>query len=185
MTRAAHPDLLVVGGGTAGIVAAKTAAGFGARVVLVERDRTGGDCLWTGCVPSKSLIAAAAAATAVRRGSAFGITATDVTVDFNQVMQHVREAIAAIAPVDSPKALSDAGVTVVKGSARFTDEGTVAIGEHVLAFAQAVLAAGARPTVPGIPGLETVDYLTSETVWDLTELPHRLLVLGGSLKWRT
>lgn len=179
MTRAAHPDLLVVGGGTAGIVAAKTAAGFGARVVLVERDCTGGDCLWTGCVPSKSLIAAAAAATAVRRGSAFGVTATDVTVDFNQVMQHVREAIAAIAPVDSPKALSDAGVTVVKGSARFTDDGTVAIGEHVIAFAQAVLATGARPTVPGIPGLETVDYLTSETVWDLTELPRRLLVLGG------
>lgn len=179
MTRADHPDLLVVGGGTAGIVAAKTAAGFGAKVVLVERDRTGGDCLWTGCVPSKSLIAAAAAATTVRRGSAFGVTATDVTVDFKQVMQHVREAIAAIAPVDSPKALSDAGVTVVKGSARFTDDRTVAIGEHVIAFAQAVLATGARPTVPGIPGLETVDYLTSETVWDLTELPRRLLVLGG------
>lgn len=179
MTRVAHPDLLVVGGGTAGIVAAKTAAGFGAKVVLVERDRTGGDCLWTGCVPSKSLIAAASAATAVRRGSAFGVTATDVTVDFPQVMQHVQDAIAAIAPVDSSKALTDAGVTVVRGSARFTDERTVAIGTHVIAFTQAVLATGARATVPDIPGLETVDYLTSETVWDLTELPRRLMVLGG------
>ncbi|GJF12009.1 oxidoreductase [Mycolicibacterium cyprinidarum] len=180
MTRAADKaDLLVIGGGTAGIVAAKTAAGFGAKVVLVERDRTGGDCLWTGCVPSKALIAAASAATAIRRGSGFGITAGTVTVDFPRVMQHVRDAINAIAPVDSAEALTAAGVTVIQGSARCTDPRSVAIGERRISFSQAVLATGARPTVPDLAGLETVDYLTSETVWDLSELPRRLVVLGG------
>jgi len=172
-------DLVVIGGGTAGIVAAKTAASFGSKVVLVERDRTGGDCLWTGCVPSKALIAAAAAATAVRRGSAFGISAADVTVDFSQVMQHVRGAITTIAPVDSPEALTAAGVSVIEGAARFTGPRGVTIGEHRISFAQAVLATGAAPTVPPLPGLAAVDYLTSETIWDLTELPRRLLVLGG------
>lgn len=179
MTRAPHVGLLVVGGGTAGIVAAKTAAGFGAKVVLVERDRTGGDCLWTGCVPSKALIAAASAAAAIRRGSAFGIAASDVTIDFPTVMRHVREAITTIAPVDSPAALTDAGVTVVSGSAYFTGPRTAAIGERRVAFTQAVLATGASPAVPDLPGLQGVDYLTSETVWELTELPPRLLVLGG------
>ncbi|MCH9641772.1 MAG: FAD-dependent oxidoreductase [Actinomycetia bacterium] len=173
------PDLVVIGGGTAGIVAAKTAASFGSKVVLVERDRTGGDCLWTGCVPSKALIAAAAAATAVRRGSALGISAADVTVDFSAVMQHVRDAITTIAPVDSPEALTAAGVTVIEGAARFTGSRSVTIGEHRIEFAQAVLATGAAPSVPPLPGLAAVDYLTSETVWDLSELPRRLLVLGG------
>jgi len=172
-------DLVVIGGGTAGIVAAKTAAGFGAKVVLVERDRTGGDCLWTGCVPSKSLIAAASAAAAIRQGSAFGVTASNVTVDFSRVMEHVRGAIATIAPVDSPQALTDAGVTVVSGSARFTGARTLAVDEDTLTFTQAVIATGARPATPGLSGLETVDYLTSETIWDLTELPQRLVVLGG------
>ncbi|EHB56039.1 Mercury(II) reductase [Mycolicibacterium rhodesiae JS60] len=179
MSRAARTDLLVIGGGTAGIVAAQTAAGFGAKVVLAERDRTGGDCLWTGCVPSKSLIAAASAAAAIRHGPTFGITAASMTVDFAQVMCHVRDAITTIAPIDSPEALADAGVTVISGSAHFTGPRTVAIGGHRLGFAQAVLATGASPAVPDLPGLDSVDHLTSETVWDLTELPQRLLVLGG------
>lgn len=179
MTRVAPVDLLVVGGGTAGIVAAKTAAGFGAKVLLVESERTGGDCLWTGCVPSKALLAAASTAAAIRRGPAMGIHAATVTVDFSEVMRHVRDAIAAIAPVDSPESLTDAGVTVVRGSARFTDARTVAVGAREIAFTQAVLATGARPTVPNLAGLETLEYLTSDTVWDLHALPSRLLVLGG------
>lgn len=172
-------DLVVIGGGTAGIVAAKTAAGFGARVVLVERDRTGGDCLWTGCVPSKSLLAAASAAAAMRRGHKLGIDAAEVSIDFVRVMAHVRGAIAAIAPVDSPHALTAAGVRVVCGSARFTGPRTLAVGADSLTFTRAVIATGARPAVPDLPGLEHVDYLTSETLWQLTDLPPRLLVLGG------
>ncbi|MGD9620751.1 MAG: NAD(P)/FAD-dependent oxidoreductase [Mycolicibacterium sp.] len=172
-------DLLVVGGGTAGIVAAKTAATFGAEVVLVERHRTGGDCLWTGCVPSKSLIAAASVVATIRRGSAFGITASNVAVDFAGVTAHVRAAISAIAPVDSPEALRDARVTVLDGAAHFIGTNTVRIGENRLTFTQAVIATGARPAIPDLAGLDTVDYLTSDTIWDLTELPRRLLVLGG------
>ncbi len=182
MTRA-HPatpvDLAVIGGGAAGIVAAKTAAGFGANVVLVERDRTGGDCLWTGCVPSKALIAVASTSAAMRRGHALGVAASNVTVDFRRVMEHVRAAIATIAPVDSPQALTDEGVTVVSGCARFTGPRTLAVGDGSLTFTQAVIAAGARPAVPELAGLNTVEYLTSDTIWDLPALPPRLLVLGG------
>jgi len=179
VNRPERADLLVIGGGTAGLLAAQTAAAFGAHVVLVERDRTGGDCLWTGCIPSKSLIAAASAAAQIRRGHTLGIDAHDVTVDFPRVMGHVRGAITAIAPVDSPEALTDAGVTVIVGPAHFTGPRTVAVGERRIGFTQAVLATGARPAIPRIPGLESVDFLTSETIWDSTELPARLLVLGG------
>ena len=149
-------DLVVVGGGTAGIVAAKTAAGFGARVVLVERDRTGGDCLWTGCVPSKALIAVASEAKAIRSAHRFGIDVDGMSVDFEKVMKHVHDAIAEIAPIDSPEALRDAGVEVIAGDAVFTGPGTVQIGTRKMAFTQAVVTTGARPTVPPIDGLDKI-----------------------------
>ncbi|WP_235871167.1 dihydrolipoyl dehydrogenase family protein [Rhodococcus spongiicola] len=172
-------DLVVLGGGSAGIVAAKTAAGFGAKVVLVERDRTGGDCLWTGCVPSKALLAAASVAAAMRRGQAFGIDASNVTVDFSRVMTHVQGAIETIAPVDSPDTLRAANVNVVSGTAHFTGPRSLAVGANTITFGQAVIATGAAPAVPKLPSLDQVDYLTSETIWGLTELPPRLTVLGG------
>lgn len=172
-------DLLVVGGGTAGIVGAKTAARLGARVVLVERDRPGGDCLWTGCVPSKSLIAAASAAAQARRADCLGVTAGDVSVDFPRVMQHVHDAIATIAPVDSPEALREAGVTVLQGEARFTSPRTVQVAERTLRFHHALLATGAAPTVPPVPGLDEAQPWTSDSIWDITDLPGRLVVIGG------
>ena len=136
-------DLLVVGGGTAGIVGAKTAASFGARVLLVERDRTGGDCLWTGCVPSKSLLAAAAAAADARAATRFGVHTGDVHVDFTQVMAHVRAAIAAIAPTDSVAALEAAGVRVMAGNLTFTGAHTAGVDGRVVTVAQALVATGA------------------------------------------
>ncbi len=172
-------DLLVVGGGTAGIVGAKTAARLGARVLLVERERTGGDCLWTGCVPSKALLAAARAAASARGGHRFGVTVAEVSVDFAKVMDHVRGAIQHIAPVDSIEALEDAGISVRTGTARFTGLDAAEIDGTPLRFRQALLATGAAPAVPPIPGLSRVDYLTSGTVWDLTKLPEELVVLGG------
>ncbi|MDQ3628529.1 MAG: FAD-dependent oxidoreductase [Actinomycetota bacterium] len=172
-------DLLVVGGGTAGIVGAKTAARLGARVVLVEHERIGGDCLWTGCVPSKALLAAADAADVARRGARFGVAASRVSVDFGQVMDHVRSAIAHIAPADSMEALERASVSVCTGTARFTGPDTAAIDGQTVAFRQALVATGASPALPPVPGLTEVDYLTSETVWDLTELPTELVILGG------
>ncbi len=172
-------DLLVVGGGTAGIVGAKTAARLGARVLLVERARTGGDCLWTGCVPSKALLAAAAVAASARRGHRFGIDVGEVAVDFTRVMDHVRASIQHIAPVDSVEALEKASVTVRTASARFTGADSAEIDGSPVRFRQALVATGASPAVPPIPGLEDVDYLTSDTVWGLTELPAELVVLGG------
>ncbi|WP_317533265.1 dihydrolipoyl dehydrogenase family protein [Rhodococcus cerastii] len=172
-------DVVVVGGGTAGIVAAKTAAGFGVRVVLIERERTGGDCLWTGCVPSKALLAAASAAQTVRSASRFGIVTQPPIVDFARVMEHVHGSIAEIAPIDSPEALTEAGVQVISGDAVFTGPNQVKIGTRVLHFGQAIVTTGAHPTVPAIDGIDNVDYLTSDTLWELEDLPQRLMIVGA------
>jgi pyruvate/2-oxoglutarate dehydrogenase complex dihydrolipoamide dehydrogenase (E3) component len=172
-------DLLVVGGGTAGIVGAKTAARLGSRVLLVERERTGGDCLWTGCVPSKALLAAAGVAAGARGGHRFGIDVVGVSVDFAKVMEHVRGAIAHIAPVDSVEALGQASVSVRTGTVRFTGPDVAEIDGTPVRFRQALVATGASPAVPPVPGLDEVEHLTSETVWGLSELPAQLVVLGG------
>ncbi len=175
-------DLLVVGGGTAGIVASTTAAALGARVLLVERERTGGDCLWRGCVPSKSLLAAAHVAAqaraAARQGGRLGVHVNGtVEVDFAAVMDHVRSAIATIEPDDSPATLEAKGVSVRSGTVRLTGPGSAEVDGDRLAFRQLVVATGSAPNVP--PDLEVGEVLTSETVWELTELPARLTVLGG------
>lgn len=172
-------DLLVIGGGTAGLVGAQTAAALGARTVLVERDRTGGDCLWTGCVPSKAVLAAATAAADARGAARFGVDTGEVTVDFAPVRAHVRNAIAAVEPKDSPEALSGAGVSVVQGAAAFTGPDTALVDGRTVRFRAALVATGAAPAVPSLDGLETVEALTSDTIWDVEELPRRLVVLGG------
>ncbi|MBG6192280.1 pyruvate/2-oxoglutarate dehydrogenase complex dihydrolipoamide dehydrogenase (E3) component [Arthrobacter sp. CAN_A212] len=165
-------DLLVIGGGTAGIVGAKTAARLGARTVLVEYARTGGDCLWTGCVPSKTLLSAGhSAAERSHSGS---------STDFAAVRQRVTNAIAAIEPEDSPAALETAGITVMSGTARFTGPGEAAVHGTTLRFRQALIATGSAPTIPPIPGLDDAPrVVTSETIWDLETLPERLVVIGG------
>lgn len=172
-------DLFVVGGGTAGLLGAKTAARLGARVALAERGRLGGDCLWTGCVPSKSLIAAAGAADVGRESAGLGVRAGNVLVDYAQVRRHVRGAVAAIEPEDSAESLRDAGITVLTHSARFVGPRTIEVQGRPYAFEHALLAAGGEPVLPPVAGLDGVEPLTSETVWDLTELPRRLAVLGG------
>ena len=164
--RQAPWDLLVLGGGTAGIVAAKTAAGVGAAVLVVERHRTGGDCLWTGCVPSKALLA--------RAHHSAGQSA-----DFGPAMSHVHDSIATIEPIDSPADLRRAGVTVVHGDGTFTGPRTLTVNGVEVRFRHAVLATGSSPVVPGIPGLADRDPLTSDTVWSLTTRPERLLVIGA------
>ncbi len=170
-------DLLVVGGGTAGIVGAQTAAALGAQVLLVERDRMGGDCLWTGCVPSKSLLAAAAAAARPDPGLGVG---PGGPVDFEAVMQHVRGAISTIAPVDSAESMTRAGVTVVAGAATFTGRDVVTVDGRPVRFRQALVATGSEPDLPeAAAGLDPSRVLTSNTVWDLGQLPERLVVLGG------
>lgn len=172
-------DLLVIGGGTAGLVGAKTAAGFGASVLMVERDRIGGDCLWTGCVPSKALLSAAHAARDARTASRFGIRVGDVDVEFAAVMAHVRRAIATIEPTDSPAAMRAAGVLLTHGTARLTGRQMAEVDDQAVRFRQALVATGAAPVMPPIPGLSDAGPLTNETVFSLTALPARLLILGG------
>lgn len=172
-------DLVVLGGGTGGLVSALIAAGAGARVALIERDRTGGDCLWTGCVPSKSLIAAATLARSMRHADAVGLAPVDPDVDFPRVMDHVWRSIRTIEPSDSPQRLRGAGVEVIAGDGQFAGPGRIAVGDRELRFRAAIVATGSRPALPPIPGLETSEPLTSETLWDLRELPKRLVVLGG------
>ena len=176
-------DLLVVGGGSAGLVGARTAAFFGASVLLVERARPGGDCLWSGCVPSKALLAAAGAAAHARRAGRFGVHTAPVRVEFSEVMAHVRASMAQIEPVDSPEAVRAAGAAYAAATARFTGPDTADVGGVAVRFRSALIATGSSPAVPAIPGLDRPGdaprVLTSDTVWDLTELPGRLVVLGG------
>lgn len=172
-------DLVVIGGGTAGLVSAQIAAGLGARVALVERERTGGECLWTGCIPSKALLSAADLAHRMRTAAALGLPASDPHIDLRRVMAHVRAAQAAIEPQDSPERLRAAGVEVIVGEAAFAGPRAIAVGGRELRFNRALVATGSRPVVPPISGLRDAGPLTSDSVWDLDELPPRLLVLGG------
>jgi pyruvate/2-oxoglutarate dehydrogenase complex dihydrolipoamide dehydrogenase (E3) component len=172
-------DLVVLGGGTGGLVSALIAAGVGARVALIERDRTGGDCLWTGCVPSKSLIAAASLAHRMRHADAVGLKPTDPEIDFARVMGHVHSAIKTLEPEDSPERLRGAGVDVIHATGRFTAPGRMQADGSEVRFRSAIIATGSSPLVPPIPGLEAAGPLTTDAVWELRELPRRLAVLGG------
>jgi pyruvate/2-oxoglutarate dehydrogenase complex dihydrolipoamide dehydrogenase (E3) component len=176
---AAKYDLVVLGGGTAGLVSAIGAAALGARVALVERHLLGGDCLNTGCVPSKALIRSARVVGELRRGAGLGVTTGAMQVDFSAVMHRMRKRRAGIAVHDSGERLRGAGVDVFFGAAAFTDERTVVVGDQRLPFRRAVIATGGRPTAPPVSGLDTAPFLTNETVFALTELPRRLIVIGA------
>src|SRR5262245_37948168 len=174
-------NLVIVGAGTAGLVAAAGAAGLGARVALVERNLLGGDCLNTGCVPSKTLIRSARAAAEVARAGRFGIRVPAGTqADFGAVMERVRRVRSAIAPHDSVWRFRDQlGVDVFLGAGRFTGRARLEVAGATLRFARAVIATGARAAAPPIEGLEQAGYLTNETGFSLTERPARLAVTGA------
>jgi pyruvate/2-oxoglutarate dehydrogenase complex dihydrolipoamide dehydrogenase (E3) component len=177
---ATYYHLVVIGAGPAGLVAAAGAASLGARVALCERHFLGGDCLNTGCVPSKALLRAARAAAQVRDGPTFGVNAIESpTVDFPAVMERMRRLRSDIAAQDSAARFSQLGVDVFFGTACFASDNTVRVAETDLRFKKAVIATGTRARVPSIPGLDTVDYLTNETIFSLTELPQRLAIIGA------
>ena len=177
--RSARFDLVVLGGGTGGIVSSLIAARAGARVALVERERTGGDCLWTGCVPSKSLLAAAELAHRMRHADDVGLEPREPQIDFGAIMGHVERAIRWIEPQDSPERLRREGVEVVEAEGRFEAPGVIAADGAELRFRRAIVATGSEPVLPPVDGLSAADPLTTESVWQLRELPDRLLVLGG------
>jgi pyruvate/2-oxoglutarate dehydrogenase complex dihydrolipoamide dehydrogenase (E3) component len=174
-------NLVVLGAGTAGLVAAAGAAGLGARVALVERHLMGGDCLNVGCVPSKSIIRSARAAHAVGSAHRFGVrVAGGVEVDFAAVMDRMRGLRAVISRHDSARRFSeDLGIDLYFGQARFTGADTVEVGGAPLRFVRAVIATGARASTPSIPGLDKTGFLTNHNVFNLTEQPRRLAVIGG------
>jgi pyruvate/2-oxoglutarate dehydrogenase complex dihydrolipoamide dehydrogenase (E3) component len=173
-------NLVVLGAGTAGLVTAAGAAGLGAKVALVERHLMGGDCLNVGCVPSKGVLRAARAAAEVRAAWRFGIRVPDgVEIDFAAAMDRMRTARARISHVDSARRFAELGVDVFLGEARFAGADTVEVDGKRLRFKKAVVATGARAAIPPIPGIEHVEVLTNETVFNLTERPGRLLVVGG------
>ncbi len=170
--------LVVIGAGTAGLVTAIVATGLGARVALVERHLMGGDCLNVGCVPSKGVISAARAWDA-RRRAPFGAPETTAAGDFGAAMERMRKLRADISQVDGARRFRDAGVDVFLGHGRFVSGDTVDVDGARLRFKRAVIATGGRATAPPIPGLDAVPYLTNETVFSLTELPPRLVVIGA------
>lgn len=172
-------NLIVIGAGSAGLIAALIAATVRARVILIERGAMGGDCLNTGCVPSKTLIASARVAHSVANAARYGIRTSAPDVDFGAVMTRVHEAIAKIAPNDSVERYTQLGVECVQGEARLVDPWTVEVAGKRFTARNIVIATGASPFVPSIPGLEDCAPLTSENLWQLTTRPERLLVMGG------
>jgi pyruvate/2-oxoglutarate dehydrogenase complex dihydrolipoamide dehydrogenase (E3) component len=179
MRRPLTPDLCIVGGGSAGLSVAAGAAQMGAEVVLIERGLMGGDCLNFGCVPSKSLLAAARFADTARRGAAFGVTSVPPQIDFAAVIDSVHKVIAAIAPNDSVERFERLGVSVLRAEARFTGPRTVLAGDTEIRPRRFVIATGSHPAVPPIPGLDRVPYLTNETIFTNRELPEHLIIIGG------
>ena len=179
MAEALTPDLCVIGGGSGGLSVAAGAVQMGASVVLVEGHKMGGDCLNYGCVPSKALIAAGKAAHAHRSSAAFGVVAHEPAVDYAAAMEHVQSVIRGIEPHDSVERFEGLGVTVIQDYARFTDDRTVEAGGQTIKPRRFVIATGSSPVILPIPGLEETPYLTNETLWDLRELPAKLIIIGG------
>ncbi len=179
MTNYLKPDLCVIGAGSSGLSVAAGASQMGASVVLVERHRLGGECLYTGCVPSKALLAAAHAAATARGAGRLGIRAEPVTVDFSAVYDHLAGVIAEIEPQDSIARYEGLGVRVIQASARFTGPRELIAGDQMIRPRRTVIATGGRPTVPPIPGLEGVAYLTNETLFDARIEPGHLIVIGA------
>ncbi len=172
-------NLVVIGAGTAGLVAALVAAKAGAKVTLAEAQEMGGDCLNTGCVPSKALIHAARLVAQARAGAKLGLLGPVGAVESAAAMDHVRASIAAVAPHDSVERYRGLGVDVRQGRARITSPWSVEVGGETLTTRSIIIATGAEPAVPPIPGLNETGYVTSETLWRLEALPKRLLILGG------
>lgn len=178
-TKQLRPDICVIGAGSAGLTVAAAAAAFGVPVVLVEKGEMGGDCLNYGCVPSKALIAAANHVASAREAAAFGVGIAEPKVDFGRVNRHVRAVIAAIAPNDSVARFEAMGVTVLREAARFIDGRTVEAGPYRIRARRFVVATGSSPLIPPIEGLDTVSYMTNETLFERTRKPQHLVIIGG------
>ncbi|HIF9113200.1 TPA: dihydrolipoyl dehydrogenase [Photobacterium damselae] len=172
-------NMVVIGAGSGGLVSAYIAAAVKAEVTLIEKHKMGGDCLNTGCVPSKALIRAAHNMVEIQRAAEFGVSTGPIAIDFKQVMTRVQKVISKIEPHDSIERYRSLGVNCITGEAIIRSPWEVEVDGKIITTKNIVIATGARPLVPNIPGLQSVNYLTSDTVWSLQEQPQKLLVLGG------
>lgn len=172
-------DIVIIGGGSAGLVVASAAAQLKAKVALVERHKLGGDCLWFGCVPSKSLIHASRVAYQVKNAARFGIYTEPPEIEFAKVTGHVQQVIANIQPHDSPERFRGLGVEVIFGEGKFIDKKTFEVDGQQLTARAFVIATGSRPAIPSVEGLHSADFLTNEKVFDLKERPNSLVIIGA------
>jgi pyruvate/2-oxoglutarate dehydrogenase complex dihydrolipoamide dehydrogenase (E3) component len=179
MVESLTPDICVIGGGPGGLSVAAAAAAFGVPTVLVERHKMGGDCLNTGCVPSKALLAAARRAELTRNAKPFGVDVRDVGVNFADVHRRINAVIAAVAPTDSAERFTGLGVRVIHADAKFKDRSTVLAGDFEIRARRFVIATGSTSAVPEIPGLDSGSFLTNESVFNLNERPEHLIIIGA------
>ena len=179
MSEIVKADICVIGGGSGGLSVAAGASQMGAETVLVEKGEMGGDCLNVGCVPSKSILAAAHHAQNARDGATFGVNGHEPAIDFAAVHKHVKGVIANIAPHDSVERFEGLGVKVIKDTAAFTGPRELKAGDQIVRAKRFVIATGSSPMVPPVPGIEDVPHLTNETVFELAERPEHLVIIGG------
>jgi len=179
MTETLRPDICVIGGNPGGLSVAAAAAAFGVPTVLVESRKMGGNSLKVGCAQSKALLAAAKRSEAAQSAKLFGVDVRDSRVNFSGVRRHIHSVIAAAAQADSPERFSGLGVRVIDAEAKFKDRNTVVAGDIEIRARRFVIAAGSKPALPEIPGLDTGPYLTSESIFDLRERPEHLIIIGA------
>lgn len=179
MSNIIKTDICVIGGGSGGLSVASGAAQLGKNTVLVEGGKMGGDCLNYGCVPSKALIAAGSAAHTVRSSEKFGVTPMEPDVNYNQVHDHVHDVIAGIAPHDSVERFEEIGVKVIQEYGQFENPNTLRAGDTLIQAKRFIISTGSSPSVPPIPGLSDVPYITNETIFDLKKIPDHLIIIGG------
>jgi len=173
-------DMIVIGGGAGGLTAARTARGFGKKVALIEKNRLGGECTWTGCIPSKTFIKAARVAWDMKHLDAVGLAVgSNVTIDTSRVMDHVRSVVHDVYQTHTPDILAKEGIAVLFGEPRFVDPYHIDINGKILRAKTFIIATGSSPFVPPIDGIDTVNYMTNETFFNGNELPRSLLILGG------
>lgn len=175
-----HYDIVIIGGGSAGLFAASVANTLGANTCLIERDKLGGDCTWYGCIPSKSLIRAAEAAHTISHMDKFGLSLSGkASFKTSEVMAHVRSVVQDIAQNEEPKDFEKRGIKVILGTPSFTGSKSLRVNDQTISAERFIICTGSRPLIPPIKGLNTINYLTNETLFDLKGLPESLLVLGG------
>lgn len=172
-------DIIVIGAGSGGLSFAAGASQMGAEVVLIEKHKMGGDCLNYGCVPSKAILAAGKMAANMKKAAQFGVNVDSYSVDYSKVHHHIHNVIAQIEPHDSKERFTGLGVKVIQGACRFEDSKTIKVNDTLIKAKYIVIATGSRAMIPPIPGVDTVPYLTNETIFDLTKYPRHLVIIGG------